>query len=143
MIGGLTEAKTFNSTFNNPTGSALSTIVAIYEVGCFFGAVGAFAFGEHLGRKKTITVGSILMVIGAALQASAYTRGHLIAGRIVSGLGMGLLNSTVSLLGGDLALLFKSDANIVNFLQAPVLQAEVSPKASRGRCRLVIEALAV
>lgn len=52
------------------------------------------------------------MIIGAILQATAYSRAHMIVGRVVSGFGMGAINSTV-----------------------PVLQAEFSPKASRGICK--------
>ncbi|SCV70569.1 BQ2448_3331 [Microbotryum intermedium] len=110
VIGGLTGTKSWNETFDNPTGSTLSTIVAIYEVGCFFGAVIALSIGERIGRKRSLAIGAVLMTIGALLQGLAYGKPQLIAGRIVSGLGMGLINST-----------------------APVLQAEVSPKASRGR----------
>ncbi|GLA26508.1 hypothetical protein AnigIFM63326_003668 [Aspergillus niger] len=32
----------------------LSTVTAIYDVGCFFGAIIAFSIGERLGRKKSI-----------------------------------------------------------------------------------------
>lgn len=52
------------------------------------------------------------MIVGAVLQASSYGRAQLIVGRIVSGLGLGIINSTV-----------------------PVLQAEFSPKATRGVCK--------
>jgi MFS family permease len=56
--------------------------------------------------------GGVIMIIGALLQAAAYSRAQLIVGRIVSGVGLGIINST-----------------------APVLQAEFSPKSSRGICR--------
>lgn len=49
------------------------------------------------------------MIVGALLQATAYSKAHMIVARIVSGVGMGFINSTV-----------------------PVMQAEFSPKASRG-----------
>lgn len=52
------------------------------------------------------------MVVGAILQASSYTRAQMIVGRVVSGVGMGMINSTV-----------------------PVIQAEFSPKSSRGICK--------
>ena len=52
------------------------------------------------------------MIIGAVLQASSYTRAQMIVGRVVSGVGMGIINSTV-----------------------PVIQAEFSPKSSRGICK--------
>lgn len=65
--------------------------------------------GEKLGRRKSVACGAIISMVGALLQATAYTRAHLIVGRIVSGVGLGFINSTV-----------------------PVMQAEFSPKASRG-----------
>lgn len=49
------------------------------------------------------------MIVGALLQATAYTRVHMVVARVVSGVGMGFINSTV-----------------------PVFQSEFSPKASRG-----------
>ena len=75
------------------------------------GSVTTAIVGEQLGRRKTIGAGVIVMIIGALLQATAYTRAHMIVARIVSGFGMGAINSTV-----------------------PVMQAEFSPKASRGIC---------
>ena len=49
------------------------------------------------------------MIVGALLQATSYTRAHMVIARVVSGVGMGIINSTV-----------------------PVFQSEFSPKASRG-----------
>lgn len=49
------------------------------------------------------------MIVGALLQATAYASAHMIVARIVSGVGMGFINSTV-----------------------PVLMAEYAPKATRG-----------
>lgn len=51
--------------------------------------------GNYLGRRKTIFVGSIIMVIGASLQACAYSLPHLIVGRIITGVGNGMNTSTV------------------------------------------------
>ena len=69
-------------------------------------------FGENIGRKRSIGIGVVIMIIGALLQASAYSRAHIIVARVVSGVGMGFINSTV-----------------------PVFQAEFSPKATRGLCK--------
>lgn len=65
--------------------------------------------GECLGRRKTVAIGAVIMVIGAILQATSYSRAQMIVARVVSGFGMGFINSTV-----------------------PVIQAEFSPKSSRG-----------
>ncbi|KAL2358562.1 sugar porter family MFS transporter [Cryomyces antarcticus] len=69
--------------------------VGAYNVGCFFGAVATIWVGDILGRRKTIFVGSTIMVIGAALQCSAFTLGHFVAGRVITGFGNGMNTSTV------------------------------------------------
>jgi MFS family permease len=63
----------------------LSIVTAIYDIGCFFGAILAFSIGERLGRKKTIMIGTTIMAVGAALQVSSYSVPHMIVGRVVSG----------------------------------------------------------
>ncbi|RDA91867.1 hypothetical protein CP533_3658 [Ophiocordyceps camponoti-saundersi (nom. inval.)] len=109
LMGGLVDSPAFNSTFGHPKPRMIGLIVAIFEIGCFLGSIGAAIFGERLGRRWTIGHGCWIMMAGAVLQAAAYGRAQLILGRIVSGIGVGIVNSTV-----------------------PVLQAEFSPKASRG-----------
>ncbi|CAG8888746.1 unnamed protein product [Penicillium egyptiacum] len=42
--------------------TALSTVTAIYDIGCFFGALVAFTLGERLGRKKEILLGTTIIV---------------------------------------------------------------------------------
>ncbi|KAF8846644.1 MFS sugar transporter-like protein [Acephala macrosclerotiorum] len=58
--------------------SLQGTAVAIYEIGCFFGSIFCFLFGEKLGRRKCIMLGYIVLSIGAALQASSNTIAQLI-----------------------------------------------------------------
>lgn len=64
-------------------------------MGCFFGAVATIWLGNLLGRKKTIMVGSTIMVIGAAIQCSSFGLGQLIAARLITGFGNGMNTSTV------------------------------------------------
>lgn len=71
--------------------------IASYTLGCFFGAVVTIFVGDILGRRKVIFLGSSIMVIGAALQCSAFSLGHLIAGRVITGVGNGMNTSTVRL----------------------------------------------
>ncbi|KAK9234704.1 general substrate transporter [Lipomyces kononenkoae] len=109
LMGGFINGKPFNRVFNYPRPSLLSTVVAIYEVGGGVGAVGVSFVGDRIGRRQSVALGAILMIVGAVLQASAYQLAQMFVGRIISGIGIGIVNSTV-----------------------PILQAEVSPKASRG-----------
>jgi len=46
-----------------------------------------------LGRKKTIFIGSCIMVVGAAIQASSFSLGQLISSRFITGFGNGKSNS--------------------------------------------------
>ncbi|KAH7193696.1 general substrate transporter [Fusarium flagelliforme] len=109
LMGGLVNTSAFKDTFDSPDADIIGVIVAIFEIGCFFGAIFAAIWGEKLGRRRSILIGCIVLIIGAVLQAASFSRAMMIVGRIVSGLGLGTVNSTV-----------------------PVMQAEFSPKSSRG-----------
>ncbi|KAL3452611.1 major facilitator superfamily domain-containing protein [Aspergillus insuetus] len=74
----------------------LSTVTAIYNVGCFLGAVLATWIGGKLGRKKSVLLGIFIMTIGAVLQTSSYGVPHMMVARIVSGIGNGINSSTVA-----------------------------------------------
>ncbi|CAF9934910.1 MAG: hypothetical protein HETSPECPRED_009404 [Heterodermia speciosa] len=118
VLGGVIVTPDFLDTLklNGPENTSLvGTVTALYDVGCFFGAVAAFSLGERLGRKKSILVGTTVMSIGAILQIAAYSTGQMIAGRIIAGLGNGLNTAT-----------------------APVWQAETSQAHWRGKL-VVIE----
>ncbi|TVY82881.1 Sugar transporter STL1 [Lachnellula suecica] len=70
------------------------TVVAMYTLGCFFGALTCIWLGDRLGRKRTIMLGAFIDVIGAAVQSSSYSLAQLIVGRLVTGLGFGLVTAT-------------------------------------------------
>lgn len=94
--------------------SLLGTVTAIYDVGCFFGAVAAMWLGEVLGRKKAILLGTTIMTVGAILQISAYSVAQMIAGRVIAGIGNGINTST-----------------------APVWQSETSSIKWRGKLVII------
>lgn len=108
-MGGLIGQTAFNDTFDNPGPVIIGTIVSIMEVGAFLGSVFTAFFGESMGRRKSIILGTVVMMLGALLQATSYHRSQLIVARVIAGIGLGINNST-----------------------CPVMQAEYSPKATRG-----------
>ncbi|GAA5884943.1 hypothetical protein JCM6882_007162 [Rhodosporidiobolus microsporus] len=119
VMGGLITLPAFLEVFPECRDPDISGItVAIYEIGCMFGAIGAIIWGDKLGRKQTIMLGMIIMVIGAVIKTAAYGLPEMIVGRIVMGLGNGFNTATV-----------------------PSLQSELAPPAIRGSLILISGAL--
>ncbi|OWZ61131.1 hypothetical protein AYX14_06409 [Cryptococcus neoformans] len=79
----------------NGSASLQGTVVAIYEIGCLFGSLFTFFFGEKLGRRRCIMLGCTVLIIGATLQTASFGIPQLIVGRIITGLGNGVNTSTV------------------------------------------------
>ncbi|SMQ49422.1 unnamed protein product [Zymoseptoria tritici ST99CH_1A5] len=108
VMGGLLTLPSFLKVFpeidtqNPPPGQTASYVsniqgitVGAYTLGCFFGAVGTIWLGNMLGRKKTIIVGSGIMIVGAAIQAASMSLTQLIISRLLTGFGNGMNTSTV------------------------------------------------
>lgn len=68
--------------------------VAIYQIGCFLGAVVILFYGETWGRKSSTFWGSALMIVGTIMQAAAHEYGLFVAGRVVGGIGNGMVTSS-------------------------------------------------
>ncbi|KAJ6044111.1 uncharacterized protein N7446_002307 [Penicillium canescens] len=71
------------------------TTVAIYEVGCALGAGSCAFLGDRLGRRKTIFVAGCIALVGIAIQSTPFSLGQLIAGRVITGLGVGGFTATI------------------------------------------------
>ena len=69
LMGGFVNGKAFTETMNiDPSTNAgtnmIALVVAIYEIGSFFGAITTSFIGEKLGRRRTIMAGVIIMIFG-------------------------------------------------------------------------------
>lgn len=78
----------FPQTAENPNIQGIT--VAIFEVGCLIGALSVLEIGDRLGRRRTVMLGDALIFIGGLLQASAYGLPHMLVGRVIAGIGLGL-----------------------------------------------------
>ena len=75
-------------------------VTAIYEIGCLFGAIFALAYGDKIGRRRTIMGGASIMIIGVIIQItcmppSSGATAQFIVGRCITGVGNGINTSTV------------------------------------------------
>ncbi|KAJ5102490.1 hypothetical protein N7532_003019 [Penicillium argentinense] len=102
VIGGLLTADAFKETFHLSS-SMEGTVTALFVIGCLFGCLGTSFCGGRWGRLLIAQVGSGILSIGAVLQASSYTTAQLIVGRIVAGVGLGLISSNLAVWQSELA----------------------------------------
>ena len=70
----------------------------LQEIGCLIGALSNLWIGDKLGRRRTIVLGGVIMIIGAILQATSFGYAQMVVARIVTGLGNGLNVSKAALM---------------------------------------------
>ncbi|OWB58206.1 hypothetical protein B5S28_g4208 [[Candida] boidinii] len=70
-------------------------IVAIYYFGTLWGALFGGIVSDDIGRIKSIALGAVIAIVGAALQCSAQQTAWMCGARFVNGLGTGVLNAVV------------------------------------------------
>nr|VWO94308.1 Glucose transporter rco-3 [Ganoderma boninense] len=109
VMSGVITGPHFRKYFNEPGPVEVGTMVAVLEIGAFVTSVAAGQVGDIIGRRGTLFSGAVVFAIGGAIQT--FTPGFwvMVFGRIISGLGVGLLSTIV-----------------------PIYQSEISPPNHRG-----------
>ncbi|KAJ5215426.1 Major facilitator-type transporter ecdD [Penicillium cinerascens] len=77
--------------------SRKSLVTSILSAGTFIGALIGGGIAERIGRRMTIMLSCLVFAIGVAVQVASTTVAALVAGRLVAGLGVGGVSSTVVL----------------------------------------------
>ncbi|KAK5164820.1 uncharacterized protein LTR77_009484 [Saxophila tyrrhenica] len=103
VIAGVVASPTFIDEFNEPNAVHTGLVVSLFTVGCVPGAAFAGPFGDYLGRRATLALGSVVFLIGGAIQTAAMSLSYLYGGRFVAGLGTGILVMAVPLYQAELA----------------------------------------
>ena len=70
-------------------------VIAAFELGALVGALSCLDLGDRLGRRATVWLGMIFMLVGGVLQCAAWHIAQLTVGRVVSGIGLGLQVATI------------------------------------------------
>jgi SP family sugar:H+ symporter-like MFS transporter len=95
--------KAFDSTIQ-------SLLVSLMSIGTLIGALAGAYTADWFGRRRNLSIGVLIFVIGNIIQVTAMnTWVHMTIGRIVAGLGVGILSIGV-----------------------PMYQSEVCPREIRG-----------
>ncbi|WVF67416.1 hypothetical protein IAT40_002172 [Kwoniella sp. CBS 6097] len=88
LINNLQSIPTWAEALDNPDDSTLGLIIASLSLGIV--VISGLADGhanDHIGRKKTMFLGSCFMLVGAILQAAANGRNEFVGGRVLIGVG--------------------------------------------------------
>lgn len=116
IAGGVVALGSFKEEFNlagsaTEYANASSNVVALLNAGAFFGALVPPLVTEFIGRKSLLTIAGLLFLLGGILQvaSSGPTLGMVYGGRVVAGLGVGMISNV-----------------------APVFVAECAPRFLRG-----------
>lgn len=89
--------------FDNPTESRLGLLSAIYSLGALLAIPFVPTVSQHLGRRRSIQAASLVMCLGAGLQAGARNSDMFIASRFVLGFGIPFAIVNASALIAELA----------------------------------------
>ncbi|KAF9884991.1 hypothetical protein FE257_000814 [Aspergillus nanangensis] len=121
-VGGLASVDSWTKTFpeidtTHTTGATKShnstiqgVVISTFTLGALVGALSCSFLGDIFGRRKSIFAGSLATLIGEVLCCSSYGLAQFIVGRIIIGIGIGILSATV-----------------------PVWQSECSSAQNRGK----------
>ncbi|KAM0749989.1 general substrate transporter [Meredithblackwellia eburnea MCA 4105] len=83
------------SQFNYPNSNLQGGITASMPAGSFGGSLICSYLSDKIGRRPTIMLAGSLWVLGSIIQSASYNVRTLVAGRVISGLSIGLASSCV------------------------------------------------
>ncbi|KAM7208205.1 General substrate transporter [Naviculisporaceae sp. PSN 640] len=109
IMSGVVLSASWLSQMDHPSELTIGTITALYDVGAVIGALLAAFTSEPLGRKRTLLLGSSLVLLGGLLMSASFSRVEFMASRVIVGIGTGYITSVT-----------------------PVYQAEIGEHEQRG-----------
>lgn len=119
LMGAMNANSGWHEDLNIPkTGGYLGIVTAIYTIGNLAGSFIAGPASDRYGRRIGMFGGSIIVLIGAIVMASAQTSGAYMAGRFLAGFGVAIVRSA-----------------------APAFVTEISPVHWRGPATLLYNSL--
>ncbi|KAI5202963.1 putative Myo-inositol transporter 1 [Aureobasidium subglaciale] len=89
-------------TFGHPGSGLEGIIVSIYNLGAFSGCILAFLGGEKAGRRLSMWIAMVFIIIGAILQTTSYGVPQILVARYITGIGTGIETSTVPMYQSEL-----------------------------------------
>ncbi|KAK6528873.1 hypothetical protein TWF694_004104 [Orbilia ellipsospora] len=102
VIAEVIQCETFIKRFGNDP-NQIGAVVSTFTGGGFVGAIIAGYISDLFGRRITISIATVIFLVGGSLQTGAQTLAYLWAGRSITGAGVGILVMIVPLYQAELA----------------------------------------
>ncbi|KAJ7018454.1 hexose transporter [Mycena alexandri] len=103
MMNGLQAVDSWDTFYHSPRSTLLGVMTAAYSLGAICALPIVPYVNDHLGRRMAIIFGSLLMVIGAALQTASQNFAMFVVSRAILGLGIPFAIVAASSLIGELS----------------------------------------
>ncbi|KAL7282766.1 hexose transporter [Trametes coccinea BRFM310] len=103
MMNGLQAVPTWDSFFGHPRSTILGLLSALYSLGSMCSLPFVPVVTDRFGRRKAIIFGSIVMIIGAALQTASQDFAMFVIARFLLGFGIPFAIVAASSMIGELA----------------------------------------
>ncbi|PWY96868.1 hypothetical protein BCV70DRAFT_109387 [Testicularia cyperi] len=110
VMSGIITGPYFKAYFHHPSSYEIGTLVASLELGALVTSLACGRLADIFGRKNTLFWGAVIFSIGGTIQTFTTGFESMLIGRVISGLGVGVLSMIV-----------------------PTYQSEISPAENRGK----------
>ncbi|GCB18320.1 sugar transporter STL1 [Aspergillus awamori] len=102
VFSGIINNADFLAIVHYPSTAVMGIIVSIYNLGCLLGTVVAFLTSDNLGFRKSVWLAMCIIIIGATVQTSSYSKAQLLVSRLFTGIGIGIMTTTVPVYQAEL-----------------------------------------
>ncbi|KAH0828152.1 putative sugar transporter [Lanmaoa asiatica] len=86
VMSGVVISQPWLTQMGNPSTVMIGTITSLYDIGAVVGAIVAASSSERLGRKRTLILGAIILIIGSVLMGSSFERIQMMVARVITGI---------------------------------------------------------
>ncbi|CAN6598277.1 hexose transporter Hxt10p [Trichomonascus vanleenenianus] len=94
LFSGLLINEQFLHDFNQPKVGVLGQMASTFALGSVLGALAVCCAGD-ISRRLAIIAGCLIALIGIVLEASSFSLAQFIVGRVIAGLGNGLMSTAI------------------------------------------------
>lgn len=89
--------------YSNSSGTARGLLTAILELGAWIGVLINGWLADAVGRRVTVVIACVVFTAGVIVQANLKDQAYILAGRFVTGIGVGAFSMLVPLYNAELA----------------------------------------